>query len=158
MMLLLMSLTSREVSFEEVLAHEHFQDTLIDKRIWMIKPRDFYDFGRDWETPAWAWSRVLRRRLRPQLREFHKKLYDIFDYRMLVDWGYGRLWKKLYLFHQPKNQADKDAIRHFTDFATKHSKLAYNFFAIMPLDMTEIKADPCSVCLCDFEHDELAME
>lgn len=100
----------------------------------------------------------MLRNLKPKLREFRRQLQDIFDYRLLVDWDYGRLWRKLYLFYKPGNQADKDAIREFSIFATTHSKLAYNLFAILPLDMTKLTANPCSVCLCDFEANELAME
>lgn len=39
MMQLLMSLKHREIGFEEALGHEHFQDILIDKRLWMIALR-----------------------------------------------------------------------------------------------------------------------
>jgi hypothetical protein len=60
--------------------------------------------------------------------------------------------------YKTKTQAEKEAIREFSTFATRHSKLAFDLFALHPVDMGEMKANPCSVCLCDFEHGELVME
>lgn len=57
-----------------------------------------------------------------------------------------------------KTLAEKESIRKFSTFATKHSKLAFDLFAIFPLAMDEMKADPCPVCLCKFGHKELVME
>ncbi len=153
-----MILKSREIAFEDAIGNEHFEDVLIDKRFWMIAPRDVYDFGRDWRIPARKWSTFLNNTVKPQLAQFRRQLRERFDYRLLVDWGYGRLWKKLYILFRTENQDEKDAIRQFSKFATSHSKLAFNLFAIHPLDIEEVKPDPCSVCLCDFEHDELVME
>jgi hypothetical protein len=158
MVQLIMTLKSREILFENALGDEHFEDILMDKRIWMIAPRDFYSFGLDRTTPAKKWVNYLNGTVKSQLRQLRKQLQDRFDYRLLVDWGYGRLWKKLYILFHPRNPGEKDAIRQFSNFATGHSKLAFNLFAIHPLDLDEVKADPCSVCLCDFEHDELVME
>ena len=64
----------------------------------------------------------------------------------------------MYIMYKTKSQAEREAIREFSTFATRHSKLAFDLFAIHPLDLDEMKADPCSVCLCAFEHDELIME
>ncbi len=60
--------------------------------------------------------------------------------------------------YKARSQAEKEAIREFSTFATKHSKLAFDLFAIFPLDMDEMEADPCSVCLCEFGDKELVME
>lgn len=158
MVRLLVTLKAREILFEEALGHEHFEDVLMDKRIWMIDPRDFYDFGHDWKIPARQWVTFLNSEVKPRLREFRTKLQDLFDYRLLVHWGYGRLWKKLYLVLNPTDKSEKEAIQEFSNFATKHSKLAFDLFEIHPLDLSEIKPDPCSVCLCAFEHNEVVME
>jgi hypothetical protein len=153
-----MTLKIREDIFEEAVGNEHFEDTLIDKRLWMIAPKDFYDFGSNEHIPTTKWVNYLNHTVKPQLASFRKKLRNRFDYRLIVDWGYGRLWKKLYIMYKTQNQAEKDAIKQFRQFATTHSKLAFNLLAIHPLDFDEMKADPCSICLCDFEHDQLIME
>jgi hypothetical protein len=155
---LIMTLKSREEKFENAVGNEHFEDILIDKRIRMISPKDFYDFGKDWNTPVQKWVLHLNKTVKPELAEFRNHLRDRFDYRLLVDWGYGRLWKKLYIRFDTRTQSDKDAIRQFSDFATKHSKLAFDLFAIFPIDLHAMKADPCSVCLTEFGHSELIME
>ena len=158
MVQLLVNLKVREILFEETLGDEHFEDILIDKRLWMIAPKDFYEFGHDWEIPCRKWLTFLNETAKPQLAEFRNKLRDRFDYRLLVDWGYGRLWKKLYLLLTTRNQDEKDAIKQFSNFATRHSALAFNLFAVHPMDLEELRPDPCSVCLCDFEHDVMVME
>ncbi|KAF7504967.1 hypothetical protein GJ744_001548 [Endocarpon pusillum] len=155
---LLVVLKSREIAFEEAIGNEHFEDVLIDKRVWVMAPRDFYDFGLDWRIPTRKWFTFLNGTVKPQLARFRRQLRDRFDYRLLVDWGYGRLWKKLYILFKPESQDEKDTIKQFSRFATGHSKLAFNLFAIHPLDIEEVKPDPCSICLCDFEHDDLVME
>ena len=149
---------SREIRFENAIGHEHFEDILIDKRLWIISPRDFYDFGYDWQKAVDKWYNFLGQTVKPELAIFRNKLRDRFDYRLLVDWGYGRLWKQLYIVYECCCHKEKDAIKQFSEFATKHSKLAFNLFALHPLDIEELKADPCSVCLSDFEESEIVME
>lgn len=153
-----MTLKNREIAFEEAVGSEHFEDFLIDKRLWMIALKDFYDFGRDWKLPARKWFTFLNSTAKPQLAEFCRQLRDCFDYHLLVDWGYGRLWKKLYILFNTQTSGEKDAIKQFSQSATSHSKLAFNLFVIHPLDRKEVKADPCSVCLYDLGHDEMVME
>lgn len=155
---LIMVLKNRETNFEDTVGHEHFEDILIDKRLWMISPSEFYAFGDDWNMATTKWVTYLNSILKPDLAKFRRKLRDRFDYRLLVDWGYGRLWRKLYIPFNTQTQVEKKTIRQFSEFATKHSKLAFDLFAIHPLDLTEMQADPCSVCLTSFGHDDLVME
>lgn len=157
-MKLMMSLKLREIRFEDAVGDEHFEDISIDKRLWIISPRDFYDSGIDTDVAPVKWINFLNFTVKPQLAQFRKELRDRFDYRLLVDWGYGRLWKKLYILFDTQNQDEKDAIKEFSNFATGHSKLAFDLFAIHPLDKDEHEADPCVVCLTDFEHDDMIME
>jgi hypothetical protein len=60
--------------------------------------------------------------------------------------------------YQTQNQREKDAIKQFSQFATKHSKLEFNLLALHPVDIEEIKVDPCSVSLSDYEHQDIVME
>lgn len=83
---LLICLKNREILFEDALGNEHFEDVLIDKRLWMISPKDFYSFGSNWQKPAHQWSVYLNGHVKPKLSEFRKQLQDRFDYRLLVDW------------------------------------------------------------------------
>lgn len=157
-MTLLIALINRENKFENAVSDEHFEDILTDKRLWIISPRDFYAFGDDWEIAMEKWCEFSRITVKPHLASLRRSLRERFDYRLLVDWGYGRLWKKLYLIFDPSCQGEKDAIKQFSQFATKHSKLAFDLFALHPIDVEELKADPCSVCLSDFERKEIVME
>jgi hypothetical protein len=154
----LISLRGREIRFENAVGHEHFEDILVDKRLWIISPRDFYELGYDWEKAVQKWCNFLYQTVKPELATFRSKLRDRFDYRLLVDWGYGRSWKQLYIIYEPCCQREKDAIKDFSEFATKHSKLAFNLFALHPINLEELEADPCSVCLSNFEGEEIVLE
>ncbi len=81
-----MTLKTREIQFEDRVGDEHFEDVLIDKRLWMVGPKAFCQFGTDWEVPARKWISMLRYTVKPQLAEFRKQLRDRFDYRLIVDW------------------------------------------------------------------------
>ena len=83
---LLVTLKNREIIFEDAVGNEHFEDILIDKRLWMISPEDFYEFGMNWRKPAQKWSVYLNCNIKPRLSAFRKQLQDRFDYRLLVDW------------------------------------------------------------------------
>jgi hypothetical protein len=154
---LVMYLKCREILFEKVLSHEHFEDEQVDKRFWMVSPEDFYAFGVDFQVPAQKWIETLNI-LKPKLAKFRSSLRNLYDYRFLVDWGYGRLWKKMYLFLKPEDDAVKNVIKDFSKFATTHSKLAFDLFALHPLDLNEFNPDACSVCLDEWERDDIAIE
>jgi hypothetical protein len=83
---LLISLKNREIIFEDAVGNEHFEDILIDKRFWMISPKEFYEFGEDWRKPARKWTVFLNGNVKPRLAVFRKQLQDRLDYRLLVDW------------------------------------------------------------------------
>jgi hypothetical protein len=48
----LLALRSKEIKLEEAIGNGYLEDFLIDKRLWIISPPDFYDFGYDWEIPV----------------------------------------------------------------------------------------------------------
>jgi hypothetical protein len=107
----LLALRSKEIKLEEAIGNGYLEDFLIDKRLWIISPPDFYDFGYDWEIPVEKKCRFLNHTVKPRLAKFRSQLRDRFDYRLLVDWGYRHLWKQLYVVYQTQNQREKDAIK-----------------------------------------------
>ena len=157
-----MVLKYREIVFESALAHEHVQDVLIDKRIWMIDPLTFYKAScaspDGWRSPSKRWMTCMNVMLKPELAKFNSAISECFDWRRLVHWGYGRLWRKLYVLLQPRSTEEKDAIRMVSRFMTEHGKLAWDLYAVHPIDKNDVEAESCSVCICEFEHDELVME
>ena len=152
-----MLLLDREEEFEYKLRQEHIEDILMDKRISWATPEDLSLVGY-----AYTLGLVNEKDnyLRPKLSRYQEDMRKLYDYRLLRDWGYGRLWKKLYMvFDTAQNPNDAEWIQAFNWFSKNHSKLAYDLFSVHPVELKDIDAgDLCTVCYCQFESGETVME
>src|SRR6266536_2858768 len=75
--------------------------------------------------------------LREQLRPFLGELRDCYEYRLLRDWGYGRPWRKLYVFLS-ENHFDVDTKTVDMIRAVFHkSQRANNLFDVHPVILGE---------------------
>ena len=98
--------------------------------------------------------------VKPQLSNYQWDVRQCFDYRQLRCWGLGRHWKKLYLvFDTTANPGQSQHIQAFNSFVQNHSTFAYNLFGVHPIEKKNIPAeDACTICVSDFEADEIIME
>jgi hypothetical protein len=143
---LIMYLLAREARFERMLAKEHIEDILHDKRINRLTPKDMFKLG---TADAVAAYRKHDAAIKPHLVEWQNSMRACFDYRMLRDWGYGRHWEKIFVVaeERPNSQA---AIQMFKNWASNNSKLAHDMFSVHPIFKGEISdGDICTVCYCD---------
>ena len=155
-----MLLVNREDVFEAHLACEHIEDILMDKRIHWLKTQDLSKLGNIRVSALlWEWDNKLR----PYLSQYSRRMRECYDYRQLVDWGYGRLWKKIYLVIGDLDETDgqeiQDAITMFRNWTTSNTKLAWDMFGVHPIWIEDIAEDElCPICFCKFEADELVMQ
>ena len=154
---LILFLLTRDLNFNNLLAREHVEDILHDKRITWFTDQDMFTMGPD-ETLDLV-SR-FDAELKPMLTEWQRDIRKCFDYRMLREWGYGRHWKKMYLVcDEPSGSEERAAIEMFKKWATNNSKLTYDMFSIHPMYKGEIpEGDICTICYSDWEGTELVME
>ena len=157
---LMMLLLNREDVFEAHLACEHVEDILIDKRMHWLKTEDLTRLG---STRVSGLLYEWDNKLRPYISQYSRRMRECYDYRQLVDWGYGRLWKKIYLvvgdLDATSDQEIKDAITMFKNWATSNTKLAWDMFGVHPIWKDDIADDElCPICFCKFEPDELVMQ
>ncbi|KAI9720573.1 MAG: hypothetical protein M1812_002753 [Candelaria pacifica] len=152
---LLTVLIRQEEKFENSAGIKHVEDTLIDKRIFVLS-----DKSAAWLT--YAYAQQLQERyldiVLGNVAHITKSHRDIFDFRLLRDWGYGRPWKKLYLvIKTDEKPALADAIKNLTTLFAS-SKLSNDLLGVHPIDKVNLPEDElCVICQCEFDPEEMVL-
>ncbi|KAI9785085.1 MAG: hypothetical protein M1835_003409 [Candelina submexicana] len=148
-------LIDQEEIFENSLRIKHVEDTLIDKRIFILSDKSVA-----WLT--YADAQGLRERYIDEVSEYvayiSKSSRDMYEFRLLRDWGYGRPWKKLYYIIETKEKPTlSDAIRNLTKLFAS-SKLSNDLIGVHPIDKADLPEEElCVICQSEFESKEMML-
>ncbi len=149
-------LSDQEERFEKSLRVKHVEDTLLSKRIWILSDK----------SVAWL-TRPIAQEIENRythmvfenVKEIGKRSRDVFDFRLLRDWGYGRPWKKLYLVVKTEDKPKLAAtIKTLTNLFAS-SKLSSDLMGVHPIDKADLPEDElCVICQCEFEPEEMLLK
>lgn len=106
------------------------------------------------ETEYWP-------RVQKSVEVLQRDLRSIYDYRLVRDWAHRRAWLKLYMvFDTSKDQQLHDAVTQILDwFSEEKDKRSWDLFDVQPVIMGSIPDNTsCSICVSDFEDNELVMQ
>ncbi|KAK2754657.1 hypothetical protein FQN54_006790 [Arachnomyces sp. PD_36] len=162
---LILILLAKEYEFEYLMTCSHVEDVSYDKRVIIISPKESMQCGREGMINL---TKDLGPSLRDAIAKAQRELREVYDFRLLRDWGYGRPWKKLYVLID--TVADQkiterlgyrslgDCVKEFR--AHLHSsRKAYDLFDFHPLDLADHdKEESCTICLSEFESNGCIME
>lgn len=155
---LLMELLFAECDFEKEYAENHICDIKIEKRVRVLDRESANGRSLNYNRRLVV-DRITD--LKHCMRKYSIRIRGIFAHRYLVDWGHGRLWKKLYLVMDSEGPEGIPAsiIDKFLRFTTLTTPLASKIFSVHPIPSHHInQEDLCVICQERYQVDDFLME
>ncbi|KAI9761685.1 MAG: hypothetical protein M4579_000919 [Chaenotheca gracillima] len=157
---LLALLLDRADSFEKSMAKRHVEDVYITKRVRLLTDQDAatLDEKTSESVKAQYGPKVIN-----TIREIGQLTRQVFDFRLLHDWGHGRPWRKLFLM------LDTDTIPGLAE-AIQTTKIEFarpwgtwrtvgDLFDVHPKDKSKLPPDDlCVICYSEWEDQDLVMK
>src|SRR4051812_42957853 len=106
---------------------------------------------------SWALYRTWDMMMKPHLEIWQNRMRACFDYRMLR-LGIWKTLEKMFVVLD-EQQGVRAAVEMFANWSSNNCKLAYDMFSVHPVFKGDIPdGDICTLCYCDGEDTDLAME